>query len=254
MLSLPTALVVLAAVALGSAVQRISGMGVGLICSPVLSLLLGPALGVTFTNTITVFSATIIGLTLWRDADRARLAVILPCTVLGAIPAAFLVRETPTAWLNVIVGGLLVVSLSTSAILARLGRLPHADGPAVRGLTGALGAFLNTTAGVAASATVVYAAVSRWDQRSFAASMQPTFFLMGLLSVITKVAVGATPLSALPPPWFLVLVAGVVALSVFGAGRLARHVPARTARRIAVLLAGTGALLALGRGIVQLLA
>lgn len=252
MLTLPTAVAICVVVAVGSAVQRISGMGVGIVASPILVLTLGPAMGVTFTNILGVCAALIIGTALWRDADWGRLKVILPASILGSVPAAFFVLAVPTAWLNIVVGALVVLALSTTAIVSRLGRLPEVDGVAARVATGAVGAFLNGTAGVAATATVIYSAFSRWDQRSFAASMQPTFFVMGILSVSAKIAVGATPLSAFPPAWFLGVVLAVILASVWVAGRLAYRVSPGSARRLAVVVAAIGAVATLLRGILQL--
>ena len=254
MITLPTALAICLAVAVGSAVQRISGMGVGIVTSPILVLALGPAMGVTVTNIIGVCSALIIGVALWREADWGRLKVILPSSILGSVPAAFFVLAVPTAWLNIVVGSLVVLALSTTWIISRLGRLPEVDGVAARVATGAAGAFLNGTAGVAATATVIYSAFSRWEQRSFAASMQPTFFTMGILSVSAKIAVGATPLAAFPPVWFLGVVVAVILVSVWVAGRLAYRVSPGAARRLAVLIAALGAVATLVRGSLQLLA
>lgn len=248
-----TVAVILVAVAVGSVLQRLCGMGVGLVVAPTLSIILGPVLGVALTNATTVVSAAVIGAALWRDVDRRRMAVILPVAVLGALPGAVLVREVPAAVLNVVVGASVCLGLALTVVIARLDRLPtvtsrwHAAG------AGVVGSFLNTAAGVAAPAMVIYGALSRWEQRSFAASMQFTFLTMGLLSVVFKIAVGATPLDSLPDPRILIGIVATVLLAVVVGGRLARRVSATAARRLAVVLAGAGALVTLVRGVVGLL-
>lgn len=251
-LSASSVVVILLAVAVGASLQRLCGMGVGLVVAPTLSILLGPVLGVALTNATTVVSASVIGAALWRDADRRRLAVILPVAVLGALPGALLVREVSTPVLNVIVGATVCLGLAMTGIVARLDRLPHVTSRWPAAAAGIAGAFLNTAAGVAAPAMVIYAALSRWDQRSFAASLQFTFLTMSVLSVGLKIAVGATPLDTLPDPRVLGGIVVTVLAAVFVAGRLSRRVPASAARKLAIALASTGALITLVRGIVAL--
>lgn len=248
-----TVAAILLAVAVGCALQRLCGMGVGLVVAPTLSIVLGPATGVVLTNGTTVVSATVIGLALWRAADWRRLAVILPVAVLGAVPGALVVRAVPTAWLEVIVGATVCLGLVTTWLIARFDRLPVLTGRGSTAAAGVIGAFLNTTAGIAAPAMVVYGALTRWEQRSFAASMQFTFLVMGLLSVATKVALGATPLDSLPDPRVFAAMILTVLIVVALVGKVAHRVPAHQARRLAVALAGTGALVTLGRGVVHLL-
>ena len=65
-------LVAASAVILGTVLQRVSGMGVGLVVSPTLALLLGPVTGVLLTNITTVVSAVLIGITLRHDIDWQR--------------------------------------------------------------------------------------------------------------------------------------------------------------------------------------
>lgn len=252
-MTLPTLAVVLVAVAVGSALQRISGMGVGLVVAPTLSLLLGPAVGVSLTNATTVVSATVIGAALWRSVDWRRYRLLALVAVVGSLPGALLVRELPGDWLNVVVGAVVLSGLLTSVVLGRAGRLPERQGRLPGLSAGALGGFLNTVAGVAGPAMVVYAEVTRWEQRSFAATMQAVFATLGLLSVLTKVGVGATPLAALPPPWVLIAVAATVLLTVALVGSVADRVDVALARRIAVLVAGTGAAVTLLRGAIGLL-
>ena len=54
------ALVALSALMVGGALQRVSGMGVGMIAGPTLSLLLGPVAGVSLANVAAVVSAVLL--------------------------------------------------------------------------------------------------------------------------------------------------------------------------------------------------
>lgn len=241
---------VLGAVLVGTTLQRVSGMGVGLVVSPTLALLLGPAAGVLLTNATTTVSAFLIMLAVRRDVDWRRYAQLLPGIVVGAVLGALLVRVADPGWLEVVVGGGVLLGVLTAVTVPRVPRV-SGTGPALA--AGAVGGFLNTTAGVAAPAMVVYALASRWAQRSFAATLQPTFMTMGAVSVVSKVALGATGPAGVPPWWLIAAMVLAVVAGVRVGGRLSRHVSADAARRVAVVLAAAGASATLVRGVVRVL-
>ncbi|HST71972.1 MULTISPECIES: sulfite exporter TauE/SafE family protein [Kocuria] len=238
------------AVLVGSALQRVSGTGVGLVVAPTLALLLGPATGVLVTNATTTVSGFLIMLSVWRHVDWRRYALIAPAAAVGAVPAALLVRELPAAWLQVVIGAVVLLALAT---MLGLPRLPEWRGGLPTVLAGAIGGFFNTTAGVAAPVMVIHSRLARWEQRSFAATLQPVFMTMGALSVLTKTAFGAVGTGGLPPWW---VAPGIVLTVVLGVriGTLAsRRVPVATARALALVLAGLGGAVTLGRGLVGVL-
>ena len=174
------------AVILGTVLQRVSGMGVGLVVSPTLALLLGPVAGVLLTNITTVVSAALIGITLRHDIDWQRYRRLAPLIVVGSIPGALLVGAADRNWLEVIIGVALLGTLLTTALV----RIPPLSGRLPAAAAGTAGGFLNTAVGVAAPAMLVYAQATGWQQRSFAATLQPIFGTMGLVSVLAKVATG----------------------------------------------------------------
>ncbi|WP_026536117.1 sulfite exporter TauE/SafE family protein [Arthrobacter sp. H14] len=242
-------IVAIVAILLGSTLQRLSGTGVGLVVAPVLALLMGPALGVFVTNSTTVVSGFLIMLAVIKDVNWKRYLIFMPMALLGAIPAAFMVRELEAAWLNIVIGSVVLISL---ALTFGTPRVPHIQSHALTGVAGVVGGFLNTSAGVAAPAMVMYSKFSRWDQRSFAATMQPTFMTMGIFSVGTKLAVGATTIDQLPPWWlFPIIVITVVGGIRIGAW-LARRISIDTARRVAITLAGMGGAVTVIRGVLML--
>ena len=230
--------------------QRVSGTGVGLVVAPTLTLLLGPATGVLVTNATTTVSGFLIMLSVWRHVDWRRYALIAPAAAVGAVPAALVVRELPAAWLQVVVGGAVLVALGTMFGLPRLpewrGRLPTV-------LAGTLGGFFNTAAGVAAPVMVIHSRLARWDQRSFAATLQPVFMTMGALSVLAKTALGSVGTGRLPPWWVAPGVVLTVVLGVLIGTAVARRVPLSTARTAALVLAGLGGGLTLARGLLGVL-
>ncbi|WP_448071019.1 TSUP family transporter [Georgenia yuyongxinii] len=242
--------IVVAAVLLGCTLQRTSGMGTGLVVSPALVLTIGPVAGVYLTNITTVVSAFLMTLAVRADVDWGRFLRIAPVVVVGAVPAALLVREAGPGWLEVIIGAVLLLALGGTALVP--------DVPDVRptpaGLAaGVAGGFLNTAVGVSAPAMLVYAHATRWAQRSFAATLQPVFLAMGVVSVLTKSTLGAAGPGGLPP-WPLVMaVVSAVPVGVVIGGRVARGVSATAARRLAVVVVTLGAAGTLVRGVANLL-
>lgn len=244
-------IVVVAAVALlvGAALQRLSGTGVGLVVGPALAIVMGPGVGILTTNASSTVSGFLIMLAVLKDVNWKRYALFAPAAVLGAIPAALLVRELSAAWLQIIIGAVVVLALATTFGLPKL---PEWKGKFAAFAAGGVGGFLNTTAGVAAPAMVIYSKLSRWDQREFAATLQPTFMTMGAVSVAVKVLMGSTDTAALPPWWFwLVVVVAVVAGIGLGTV-LAKRIPVSVAKNIAITLAALGGVATLVKGLLAL--
>ncbi|WP_460689781.1 TSUP family transporter [Nesterenkonia suensis] len=247
-------LIIAGAVLIGTVLQRVSGSGVGLVVAPVLSILLGPGLGVLITNMTTMVSGFLIMLAVWPRIDWARYRVLGPVTVIGAIPGAWLVGQLSAGWLSIILGAIVLCALLFTVTLPQL---PRWEGRATGVVGGILGGFFNTTSGVAAPVMVIYSRLSRWDQQAFAATMQPLFLTMGTASVVTKLLVGSVEEVGQTGALHLgVLFPGIVVTVLLGillGGRLARIVSPAQARTVALALAGLGALGALARGTVQVL-
>lgn len=240
---------VVVAFVVGAGLQRIAGMGLGLVAAPTLSLMLGPVAGVTMSNLGAIVAAVLILGAMWSHVDWGRFARIGPLIAVGSVAGAFVVREVDPAWLDVVLGGSVLLSLGVIFGLQR--------NLAVRGTPAAVAAgvaagFMNTTAGVAAPAMTVYALATRWDQRSFAATLQPIFLVANTASVVAKAALGAAPDPGLLPWWIWPVVVLAVLVGVGTAGLVARRVPPGRARSLAIGIALTGGVLALGRGITNL--
>ena len=234
------------AVAVGAAMQRISGMGVGLIAAPVLSLLLGPVDGVLLVNLLAVINAATNTWGMRADVDWQKFAPIALAMVLGVVPGAWVVANAPTDVLLILVGVLLLLALSIVTLGKRY--VPRVEGAVPAALSGVIGGFMNTLAGVAGPAITVYAEAARWPQRVYAATLQPIFLVAGTLSFTVKVAAGAADVRGIEPALW---VATLAALAVgIGAGkRLAPRVPSTTAHKIALGLAFAGGATALVRGL-----
>ena len=243
--------VALAAIAVGGALQRISGMGVGMIAAPTLSLLFGPVAGVTLSNVAASVSAVILFLLLRKDVDWLRFLRLAPLLVAGSFAGAAAVRVLDAHWLEILLGASVLVAVA--AVLGLQQRFT-AQGNGAVFASGAVAGFMNTTAGIAGPALAVYAVASRWDQRSWAATLQPVFLLANLTSLGTKALFGTTlpPGLHVPwPVWAAVVVGGP--LGVLVGSLIARRVDASRARLIAICLAGVGGTVALVRGLTGLL-
>lgn len=237
------------AVFAGAVLQRISGIGVGLVTAPILTLLAGPQLGIFVTNTATIMSGLLIGLAVLSEVDWKRFGIMAGFAIVGSWPAALLVRDANPAALTIFIGGIVLVALGTTFGTPHL---PKVTSNALTAATGMVASFLNTTAGVSAPAMVIYARVSRWPQRSFAATMQPTFMVLAIFSVATKLIAGIGVVDQLPPWWFFACLAGSVLLGIAVGGAAAKKVTPAAARRLAVVLVSIGAVLTVVRGAVLL--
>lgn len=232
--------------AVGSYLQRVSGMGVGLVAGPVLAVLLGPVEGILVVNVLAFINAALTTLTVRKNVDWKKFAVIAGTLILGIVPGAWLVTYTSPAWLQILVGLLLLVALSVTTFGQR--HVPQVEGRAPAAVAGAVGGFMNTLAGIAGPAITVYAQASRWEQRTYAATLQPIFMVAGALSFLAKTAMGAGDLAG--TDW-LIWPVGVVAMFVgVGLGTATSDKIAKsTARRIALSLAVLGGVTAIVRGV-----
>lgn len=243
-------LVAFLVLAVGSYLQRVSGMGVGLVAGPVLAVLLGPVEGILVVNVLAFINAALTTLSVRKNVDWRLFAVIAGALIIGIVPGAWLVTYTSPAWLQVLVGVLLLVALSVTTFGHRY--VPQVRGTAPAAVAGAVGGFMNTLAGIAGPAITVYAQAARWEQKSYAATLQPIFMVAGALSFVAKVALGAGDLAG--TDWRIWPV-GVLAMLVgLGLGiATADKITKDTARRVALSLAVIGGITAIVRGAASLL-
>lgn len=233
----------------GAIAQRVTGMGFALVVSPFLVLLLGPFDGVMLVNLASIVSALIVLVTVWRDVDVRAYAWLASAALIGVVPGAFLAARVDPALLEVIVGAVLLVSLTVSLFVARLP--VTIGGTAPRLVAGFLSGLMNAGAGVGGPAVSAYGILSRWPHRQFAATLQPYFATVGLASVIAKLLIAPGSLPDLGLPGWGIAVAALVAGVAVGTS-IAPRVTVRWARRGVIVIAFAGAATALVSGIVHL--
>lgn len=241
--------IVAASVVVGALLQRVSGAGVGMVVAPVLALLIGPAYGVLATNAVTIMSGLFLTIAMWRQIDWRRWRMLAGMGVIGVIPGAWLVATLSAAWLQIVVGGVVLLGIVTSVSLRHLPPAPVRSTTLAAGL---LGGLCNATAGVSAPVMVIGARMTRWDQHAYAATMQPTFLAFGIASVVAKLAVGVGGAGAWPSAWLLPTAMVAVVVGALIGAPLARRISASSARRLALVVAGVGAAVAVLRGLLAL--
>lgn len=251
-LTVTTLAAVTCAILIGAVLQRLSGSGMGLVLAPTLTLVMGAATGVLLANATTTVSGLLLTLTLRRQVNWRRAAVICACVVPGAVVGALVVRAASAAWLQVVVGAAVLGAIAFTALADRLGRLPHVTRAWPTPVAGVVGGFFNTVSGVSAPVLVIHSRLTRWEHTSFAATLQPIFMTMGAVSVAAKVLLGSTGVHELPPLWLLPYVVVLVLVGIGMGSGLARHVPTERAKALAMLLAGIGGASALVRGLISL--
>lgn len=242
--------VVLPMIILGGAAQRVTGLGFALVVTPFLVIAFGSFGGVLVVNLLGVTSATAVLLRVWRDIDwRTFVRLIVPAAF--GIPAgAWLASVLPLAPLEILIGVLLLASLVVSLFARRMSAITQGHG--LSGAAGFIGGAMNASAGVGGPAIAVYAVLTRWDHRSFRATLQPFFFSTGLVSFVLKMLIAPERFPQLDwLVWTLMVLALLLGLVI--GDLMATRVPTRIAENAVIALAGVGAMTAVARGMVAIL-
>jgi uncharacterized membrane protein YfcA len=240
---------VLIAVVAGALAQRLAGLGFGLLVSPVLVVLLGPFDGVMIVNLCGAASSLLILSRVWRHVNWRRYAGLALAALAGVVPGAWLASHVPEAPLEICIGVLLIIALLASQRLNRSSW--RATGPIPMVSLGFSSGLMNAAAGVGGPAITAYAIATRWDQKSFGATLQPYFVTTGLSSLLSKYLFSGGHLPALEGwQWLGILVAMV--LGIAAGDLLSGRVRPGAVRRIVVGIAYTGAVATLAKGVVEL--
>ncbi len=242
-------ILVLVAVLVGAVAQRIAGLGFSLLVAPFLVVLLGAHEGVVVVLVCGLVSSALIMLRVWADVDWRTLAWLGVPAAIATVPASFLALWLPPAPLAIVVSLLVLLALAISMSMQRTtvvvrGWVPTTVAGVASGATTAL-------AGVGAPAVTAYAMLSRWPQRSFAATLQPFFVLLNIVALVVKFWIdpGQSPSFG---AWLWALIAALIVIGIVIGERCQRYVRDHHARTAVVVLAFTGAVTALAKGIVDL--
>lgn len=242
------AVVLLSAVLIGAVLQRITGMGVGLVAGPVLSVALGPAAGVTVVNGLSTINAVNNAWSVRKNTDWRRFAALAGGLVLGSVPAVFVVLSIDGPWLLITVGALVLLALAVSLFQPGEPRVSERNVPAMV-ITGAAGGFMSTVAGVAAPAFTVYARITGWDYRDFVATLHPVIMVANILSFALKIIIfGGVDVGGLPV-WVWIAAVAAIFVGAWLGDRVNDRLSSDGMRRIATFLAFAGAVTLVVNGV-----
>lgn len=229
--------------------QRITGMGFALVCAPFLVLLLGPFSGIMIVNLCGVASSLLILSRVWRHVDWTSFRRLVIPAMIGIIPGSLLAASLPAAVLGLSVGILLIVALSASLIVARANFTVR--GRAAPMIAGFSSGLMNTSAGIGGPAISIYAVLTRWEHRAFAATLQPYFAVVSSFSLVTKLVVAPDAWPILDW-WVWAGIAVAFACGLFVGEHLNSHVSHRAAKAAVIAIAFVGAISAVVNGLLQL--
>lgn len=233
------------AVAAGAISQRVTGIGFALVSSPLLVLFAGPFEGVILANVFGLVTASVVLLATWRHVDWVRGVLLMIPALVAILPGAWVARRLPSAWLEVVIGALLVIALLAARARPHSSPFHRLRGRGAAVAAGVTSGFMNVTAGVGGPAIVLYALGTGWAQARFAATFQFYTLFVSATSVLAK---GGTHL---PSRVYLVGALGLVV--GLGLGQLlTRRVSAAQASRTVLMIALLGAAVTLTRGLVAL--
>jgi uncharacterized membrane protein YfcA len=222
-------------VAIGSVSQRITGIGIALISTPVLSLVFGPATAVPLSNV----AALVLNLTILAGAirlvDWRRAVTIAATAAIVIVPVARGLRDVDPAFVQVTIGVIVLAAIALTYWL-RGSRRPMRDTTLARISAGAAAGAFGVAAGLSGPPLAVYAAGTAWRGLTFVPTVQAA-------SAVTNViAIAAAPRVEVPfSVWFSVLAAVGVGATLGSV--LAPLVRAHLVENAALLLAAGGAVM-----------
>lgn len=242
------AIVLLASVVIGAVLQRITGLGVGLVTGPVLTALLGPLAGVTMVNGLSIINAVNNAWSVRKRTDWRRFRILAGALVLGSLPAVAVVHYLNGPWLLIAVGALVLLALCVSLFPTEKFRIRE-DAKAPMVFFGVIGGFMSTVAGIAGPALTVYARLSRWDYRDFVATLHPILLVANTVSFLLKVLlIGGLDFGG-APAWLWIAAVAMIFVGAWIGDRVNSRISTPVAKRIATLLAAAGAVVVLFSGV-----
>jgi uncharacterized protein len=242
------------AILVGGSLQRVAGMGFGLVAGPFIVLLIGPVEGVIFVNLVGAMMALLVFGRTIRSVDWRRYGWLVSTSVAVTVPAALLLRGASAAVLEISVGGIVVLAMTLALVTSRLRGAERPFAPEARLpllVTGVAAGFGSVAAGISGPPIAVYSVLDRWDPRVFAATVQPIFLTNAIAAIIAKLLVADAAFPDLAVwEWAVV---GVALVASIGLGELfVGRISASATRKVLVALAYAGGLATLGRGILGL--
>ena len=242
-------IVIVLATFAGTVFQRIAGIGFALMLAPFMVVLLGPHGGVMFVNLLGAVAPALIIPRVRSRIDPVMFRRLVIPAVIGTVPGVLLTLVMPTAPMSIAVGLMVMIGLGVAVVMRASG--PPRDGLTLQYGTGAAAGLTNAVAGVGGPALTAYALVSRWELRTFAATIQPFFVVVGVVGFGLKLLLDPAQVPELPIWGWLAAVAAIIA-GVWAGERLEPYMPDHMVRILVIVIGFIGAALALVQGILGL--
>lgn len=224
------------AVAVGAVAQAATGFGFSLIAAAFLVAAHEVPLGVQLNLVLSMaVNVGVLARTV-RHADLRIAARLSGPAVVTSVSLGALIRATPGGPWTLVAG---VVCLVAVVLVARgLGpELLRARGAVP--VVGAVSGAMNVAAGIAGPPVVLLAIGARWSAAASVATMQVFFIVLNVAALATLGLPGRLPAE----------VVAAAAVGLVAGLALAPRLPPAAVRRATLLLAATGSLLAIGRGL-----
>lgn len=219
--------------------QRATGMGFAMVLAPFAVLILGPISGVVVVNVLGIASALLVLARVHRDVEWRAVLVLCPPAVVGIVAAVLLSNGMETGTAQVVAGSVMLAALLASVLVRGAGTARRSL-PAVA-LAGMTSGATTAIAGMGGSAMVVLALVTRWEPRVFAATMQPFFAFLGVVTIVVRHVTDPRAWTELGAwAWFSMALAMVVGTAVAERLRWSQA----TIQRAVVVVAAAGAVIA----------
>jgi uncharacterized membrane protein YfcA len=230
-------LVAAVAVLLGVVAQSVTGFGFSLVSAPFLVAAYDAPAGVQLNVTISALINVALIATAHRRVQWPTVGRLFAPAAVATVGVGLLVRDSTSGAVTVIAGLLCLLGVAAVARNRPVRRLTGTGGTVA---VGALSGAINVTAGIGGPPVVLFGLNAGWEPVAARATLQAFFLGINLVAVATLGFPGRIPL------W---VVAGTVA--GLAAGRLAvSRVPVEQVRRLTLLVAALGSILAVMRGLV----
>jgi uncharacterized protein len=222
---------VFVSVTAGSIAQAVTGIGLVLICGPVLLAMAGPADGVRLALIASLLlNAALLALHHKDVRCRDAMSLFLPAAFIS-VPLGLVLRDAHSR----MAGAAAAAGIVLAAAASWRGR----DWPWMRTtpgvvMAGAVTGAMNVLSATAGPVAALYAVNAGWPAHARTVTLQACF---AALNIISLAVIG------LPSRWGLIAAAALGVLAALGPGQLlARCVSPRLARRIVLIVAAAGGL------------
>lgn len=220
-------------------------MGFAMVVAPLSVLLLHGQQGVVFANLCGALAGLLLLWPVRQDIEWRRFGLLTLASAVGAFAGALIVGALDVAVFRIVVGLVLLLAIFSSLVAGRF----QYSAPLMPStlLTGGVTGLLVTMSGIGGPPMSIYAVITRWSHRAFAATMQPFVLVSSLIGAFAVLMASPGSLPALSAAmWTGVAIALIAGLAI---GHVVnRFVSAPAGRAVVIVLGLIGAITAVTSG------